>query len=132
MNIRAYQVWITGREENASVINAETIGKAKAEYFHEVLDCLPDLKFTSLRCRMVGAPVTDESFRRTARNRGLPSLLCGDRVRVNGCEGVVVKNNPSANFDVVFESGRYAGRRLSVHPSEMEILSGFQALKGEQ
>lgn len=121
--VRAYAVRVRGRD-NETIINARSPGQAKREFFLDLDGCLPDLKFTDLRCRVHGAPYTSQDFTRNAVYRGMPALRCGDRVRVGDAIGVVVGHNASANLDVLFndESPKYAGLRLNVHPSGVEVL----------
>ena len=115
----AFEVWEKS-SPHRRVINARTSGAARYDYYLDVLDCWPDVKYTDMRARKIGAPQTSEAFLRNARYRGMPDLRCGDAVTVDGMSGVVVGHNDSANFDVLFDEGtRYAGAVLNVHPSEL-------------
>lgn len=103
--------------------NSTSAGKAKLEHFYHVREAWPETKYTEIRARKVGAPHTSAEFIRNAQYRGMPDVRCGQRVRTNGSEGVIVGHNSSANFDVLFQTGKYAGNTLNVHPSEIELLS---------
>ncbi len=74
----------------------------------------------NINVRLLGAARNTPEFEHTKAYRGV-AFNIGDRVRVGESEGFVVDRNDSANFQVEFVSGRYAGGRLSVHPSEIEI-----------
>ncbi|MFM9966763.1 MAG: hypothetical protein ACKV2Q_36790 [Planctomycetaceae bacterium] len=79
------------------------------------LDC--DFEYTSIRCRCAGDPVTTPDIRRTAEYRGVPFVTAGMRVMVDGMFGVIVGNNSSANWDVMFDAGtKWAGQVLNCHP----------------
>jgi hypothetical protein len=58
---------------------------------------------------------------RATQHRGV-SFNIGDRVRVGESEGYVADRNDSANFQVQFFRGPYAGGLLSVHPAEIEVI----------
>lgn len=118
----AFEVWTVG-SEHRRVVNARSSGAARYDYLLDVRDCWPDVKYTDMRARKLGAAHTSEAFMRTARYRGLPDLRCGNPVTVNGRSGVVVGHNDSANFDVLFDSGSdWAGTVLNVHPSELKTV----------
>jgi hypothetical protein len=121
--ISAWAVRIRGRD-NETIINARTAGQAKVQFIHNLDDCFPDLKFTDLRVRRDGPPQTSREFHRNAIYRGLPTVKCGDRVRVGESLGVIVGHNSSANFDVLFDDDdpRYHGLRLNVHPQNIVLL----------
>lgn len=106
-----------------TIYNAHTAGAAKEQHWRHVSDAWDGIKYTDIRARKVGAPHSSEQFIHNARYRGMPDVRCGQRVRTNGCDGVIVGHNASANFDVLFESGRYVGQTLNVHPSEIELVS---------
>ncbi|MFV0673613.1 hypothetical protein [Variovorax sp. tm] len=115
----AFEVWVVG-SPHKQVINARTSGAARYDYYLDVLDCWPDVKYIDMRARKIGGPQTSEAFLRNARYRGMPDLRCGDAVTVDGIPGVVVGHNDSANFDVLFDEGtEFAGAVLNVHPSEL-------------
>lgn len=119
----AFECHIKGHEDWSRVINARSRGSAKVEYWRDVSDAWPSIPFTSVRARKVGAPQTSAQFMRNAEYRGLPSMKCGDRVKVGESRGVVVGHNESANIVVLFDDDapRYAGMKLSVHPQEMSV-----------
>lgn len=105
------------------IVNANTSGQAKSEYHRDVLDAWPDVHYTAMRCRKLGAPHTSEQFLSVARHRGLPQLRCGQRVKVGQARGVIVGHNASANFNVLFDedSPKYAGLKLNCHPDGLEM-----------
>lgn len=123
-SVFAFEVTVKEKPEWARVINARTAGQAKSEYYSELLDAWPDVLWTSLRCRKIGNPQTSERFRANAAYRGMPSVRCGQSVKVGRARGVIVGHNCSANFDVLFDpdSPQYANLRLNVHPSSIEFV----------
>lgn len=128
--ISAFACWHKSRDESmASIVNSTTHGKARYKYFLDISDCCPDLKIMDIRVRKVGGPRSSEQFIRNAKYRGMPDVRCGQRVRVKDTgegdvvgEGVIVGHNSSANFDVLFETGRFAGQTLNCHPCGLELL----------
>jgi hypothetical protein len=116
--MNAYSVWPIDRPHWATTINASSIGRAKSEYFRNLLDAWPDYQYCELRAKKIGAPQTDDRFLSCARYRGVPELRCGMRIRTGNREGIVVGHDASANFIVEFNDGR----RGSVHVGEMTIL----------
>lgn len=119
MTVRAYEVTVVDTDWHKA-INAVSAGQAKAEYYRDLRDSWPDIPFTALRVRCVGRPRTSPDFIRCAEYRGV-SFRCGDAVSVDGDPGVIVGHNSSANFDVLFEGGRYKGQRLNVHPASIQL-----------
>ena len=104
-------------DSHETTVHALTPGQAKSEYFRNVADVLPDLRFTDVRCRRLGGPIHSDNFLRTAKYRGVPFARIGMRVLVGGEQGVIVGHNSSANFDVLFARGtRYADQVLNCHP----------------
>jgi hypothetical protein len=102
-----------------AVVHARTAGQAKSEYWSRVRDSWPDIPYTTIRCRKLGAPRSSLDFIRCADGRGVV-LRCGDRVRVGPDTGVIVGHNSSANFDVLFDrDSRYPDQRLNVHPASI-------------
>lgn len=107
-----------------TIYNARTAGQAKVRHFWQVRDAWCDTKFTDIRCRKVGGPHTSERFKDNAKYRGMPDVRCGQRVRVGDHgDGVIVGHNASANFDVLFDTGRWAGQTLNCHPQSVELLT---------
>ena len=106
-----------------NTVNARTAGQAKNDYHRQVTDAWPDVPYTAMRCRKIGAPQTSEAFRRNAAYRGMPDVHCGQRVTVGEARGVIVGHNASANFDVLFDadSPKYAGMKLNVHPGSITL-----------
>lgn len=109
-------------EWGETIYNRASAGQAKVDHFRHVRDAWPDTKFTDIRARKIGAPHSSERFIANARYRGMPDVRCGQRVKVGDSLGVIVGHNSSANFDVLFDSGRYAGMTLNVHPSEVVLI----------
>lgn len=113
--LRAYECTVKGTDWHRTV-HAETAGKAKLEYWRDVREAWQDTPYTAIRCRVIGPPQTSDDFRRTAEYRGVSFARVGMDVIVNGCRGVIVGHNCSANFDVLFQDGRYKGQTLNCHP----------------
>ncbi len=97
-------------------ITARTLGKAKSEYLSRVRDAWPDVKYTDVRARSLGACVTTDEFLLTARYRGVPFARIGMKVDVDGRRGRIVGANSSANFDVVFDGSDVP---INCHPNWM-------------
>lgn len=122
MNVFAFDVWVKGTDWHRTV-NARTAGKAKQQYHSDVADAWPDVPFTAMRCRKIGAVVTSEQFARNAEYRGFPGLRCGQRVKVGDALGTIVGHNASANFDVLFdEDSKYRGLTLNAHPDGCVLI----------
>ena len=105
--------------EFTRTVNAATRSKARYDYLLDVRDAYPDVTFADISVRKLGPAHTSEAFIRNARYRGMPDLRCGEAVTVSGRAGFVVGHNSSANFDVLFTGGDWAGAVLNVHPSEL-------------
>ena len=128
--IYAFACWHKSRDEStATIINSTTRSKARYQYFLDISDVWSEVKIMDIKVRKVGAPHSSERFIANAKYRGLPDVRCGRRVRVKDTgegddigEGVIVGHNSSANFDVLFESGRFTGQVLNVHPCGLELL----------
>ena len=126
-DVCAFEVWVSGSDIRHTM-NHRSAGAAKYDYLLGVRDCYPDLKYTDLRVRKIGPPVSSEAFLRNAKYRGMPDIRCGQAVKVNGRAGVIVGHNDSANFDVLFDDGTdWAGSTLNVHPSEIRQQDGGKA-----
>lgn len=113
-------------EWGETVYNRATSGKAKYDHYVAVREHW-NVKYTDIRVRKIGRPESTEQFIHTAEGRGLPDLRCGHRVRVGDSEGTVVGHGASANFEVLFDAGKYAGQTLFVHPCEMKVLERTDA-----
>lgn len=105
-----------------TIYNARTRGEALREYFDDVRDCWPDVKWTDLRARKLGGPVPSAMFQHIARIRGMADLRPGDRITSGYGNGVIVDAGSGANFVVIFDSGEFTGKRLVVHPSEFHVV----------
>lgn len=114
----AFEVSVAGTDWSATV-NERSAGRAKGAYHRCVIDAWPNVPFTAMRARKLGAPQSSPGFLRCAEYRGV-GLRCGQKVSVrcgdSARRGVVVGHNDSANFDVLFFD---TGQRLNVHPSEI-------------
>jgi hypothetical protein len=128
----AFRVWVDGYD-HSSIVNHLSSGKAKAEYYRDLRDVRPDIPFTAIRAKKLGAPVSSTSFVRNAQYRGMPQLQCGDRVKVGDAQGVIVGHSSSANFNVLFDQdSRYQGQVLNVHPQEIEVIKRYIEKKGKE
>lgn len=118
--LKAFACSVKDTDWGESTVHALTRSKARYRHWRNVREPWPDIKLVDIRVRLLGAPRNTPEFEHTKAYRGAIFNI-GDRVRVGTSEGFVVDRNDSANFEVEFVSGRYAGRRLSVHPSEIEV-----------
>lgn len=127
LSLFSWEVSVAGTDWT-KVVNAKSRGRAKADYYRDVIDAWPDVPFTAMRCRKIGAPKTSEQFSNCAIHRGLPGLKCGHRVKVGDARGVIVGHNSSANFNVLFDadSPKYAGLTLNCHPDGIELIGPNQ------
>lgn len=82
-----------------AVINATTIGKAKARFREEY-----DVCFTKVNAKTVPL-VTPPNFFHIAKMRGVPNAFIGQLVTVDGQLGRILEHNESANFNIEFEDG---------------------------
>ncbi|MGE3276743.1 MAG: hypothetical protein AB7O67_16650 [Vicinamibacterales bacterium] len=128
-DVFAFECSVAGWGDSGSVVNARSAGRAKSTYLSDLRDSYPEIPYTLIRCRKLGAPRSSDEFLRTAEYRGMPGLRCGARVRVGEASGVVVGHNSSANFDVLFDDDapRHAGLTLNVHPSEIVVARPSRA-----
>lgn len=124
MQVFAFACWHKSRDEStADIYNATTRSKARYQYWLDIREPWPDVKLVDLKVRKIGGPHSSEHFVANAKYRGMPDVRCGQRVRVGECgEGVIVGHNASANFDVLFQSGRWSGQTLNCHPASVELL----------
>lgn len=113
--LRAFECGVKGKDWK-TVVHAMSSGKAKSEYQRDLHESWPEIPYTAITCRCLGRPVTSDDFKRTAEYRGVPFARVGMAVKVGEDDGVIVGNNGSANFDVLFTSGRYRGQVLNCHP----------------
>ena len=122
MKIFSFNCYPKGKEEWSRIINSNSKGRAKSEYWREINESW-DVPFTAIRAQKVGAPQTSYSFVRNAVYRGLPDVKCGQRVKVGDSFGFIVGHNSYANFDVLFDAdSKYPNLTLNVHPDGMEIV----------
>lgn len=109
--------------DHETVINHTSPGRAKSQF---VLDLdLDGVRFTDVRVRRLGPPTTTAGIKRVAEHRGVPFATAGMLVEVGGDRGRIVGHNSSGNFDVLFETGKWAGQTLNCHPlSEIVYMDG--------
>lgn len=100
--------------ENWSYWNTTSHGQAKMMFLRN-LD-FDHVKFTDVKCRVVGVPHTSADFVRNAKYRKIPFAYCGMKVKVGDDNGFIVGHNSSANLDVLFVDGKYKGQTLNCHP----------------
>ena len=109
-----YHCWFSDRygvyAQNITHVSA---GKAKSAYFNDISPHCDWLKYTHIKVRSLGAPITDEKFLNTAKYRNVPFARVGMAVEVLGRRGLIIGSNSSANFNVVFENGEV----LNCHPN---------------
>lgn len=87
---------------------ATSAGQAKQAYIR-MLDGCGDDCYLSILCR-VDSPKTTQAFKDNAKYRGIPFAYVGMNVKVDGCKGVIVGHNSSANLDVYFHEGDKIGK----------------------
>lgn len=121
VEVFAFQCFPKDRPEWARTINAPTASKARYEYWRDVSEPWPDVKLLDIRSRKIGGPQSDDMFMHVAELRGLPSVRCGDRVTLGESGGVIVGAGGGANFEVLFDSGPYAGAKYVCHPSTLQF-----------
>ena len=118
--LRAFACSVKGSDWGETIVHA--LSRSKARYCHwiDVIESWQNIRLIDVNVRLLGAPRNTPRFEHTKKSRGVLFNI-GDRVRVAQSEGFVVDSNDSANFEVQFVSGPYAGRLLSVHPSAIEM-----------
>src|SRR5208337_2842810 len=118
--LKAFDCNIKGSTFPPTTVYHVTAGKAKYQFWMEVSESYPDLKYTDITvCRGSDLPrkaVYDE-FLRTATYRGVPFARIGMDVEVGGHKGEIAGKNPSANFDILFLDGPHTGLVLNCHPN---------------
>jgi hypothetical protein len=138
VTLRAYECYPTylaeeGRRyrctHGGSVIHAQSASKARYLYFLQVGECYPDLKLHHIGVKSLGVPKTLDDFLLTAKYRGVPFARIGMDVEVDGRRGVIVGNNSSANFDVLFDDGQrgncHPNYRVKYFDAEGKVLAEF-------
>lgn len=118
--LKAYAVSIKGFEWSPRIIHHESAGKAKYEFFLDVTDVYPDLKYTQITACRVGVDLDNAVFRefaRTATYRDVPFAKIGMSVEVDGLKGEIAGKNSDANFDILFLEGPHKGQVLNCHPN---------------
>ena len=118
--LKAFACSIKGSPFPPTIIYHTTVGKAKYQFFIDLDDCYPDLKYTDITAYKVETNDDDKvhrEFARTATYRGVPFAKIGMAVRVEGHEGEIAGKNSDANFDVLFLEGPHKGLILNCHPN---------------
>lgn len=108
-------------EYGVSIINERTAARAKSRAWDSASDANDTIRFTDMRVRKLGAPVSSAHFLHTAAYRGLPFLRCGMRVITEGIEGVIVDSGGGANFGVLADRN---GVVYYCHPDYFKSLDG--------
>ncbi len=83
MLISAFECWVPNApwgKDVRTVINAQSHGKARMHYWRHVTDAWPEIPFTAVRVRRLGAPQSSPEFLIGVGYRGIPHVRCGDRV----------------------------------------------------
>ena len=105
--------------EHSRIVNATSSGKAKTWYFGYLREPCPDLKYTQVRCRKVGLPITTDEIAQIAEYRGVGFVRAGMRVQegLNRMGTIVGAGGGGAYLEVAFDDGGHG----YVHP-----LSGMR------
>ncbi len=117
LQLRAYIVSLDG--QHWETVHSTSRGAAKMWYYRH-LDC--DYPYLRIQCRVAGrkekSPTfhTSQEFIRNAKYRNIEFAYCGMKVKVNECNGVIIGHNSSANLNIFFTDGKYAGETLNCHP----------------
>lgn len=119
--LRAFACWVNGTDWGETTVHALSRSKARYRHWMHVRDAWPDVRLIDIGVRSLGSPRNTPEFEYTKTYRGV-SFNIGDRVRVGESEGFVCDRNDSANFQIEFVVGPYAGGLLSVHPSEIQVV----------
>lgn len=126
--VRAFSCYIPNAPwgDHETFVVAHSAGKAKVQYWNHVNDAWLDIPYTAGRAKvcMGSIVVQTKEFRHTAAYRGLTFARLGMEVQCGNekCDiwnGVIVGQNSSANFDVLFSDGPHAGQKLNCHPLHM-------------
>ena len=120
--LRAFACSVKGTDWGETTVHALSRSKARYRHWVHVKEAWPDLKLIGINVRLLGAPRNTPEFEYTKKYRGV-SFNIGDRVRVGQSEGFVVDRTDSANFQIEFFSGPYAGESLIVHPSGIQVVT---------
>jgi hypothetical protein len=83
-DIFAFECWIPNAPwgDVREVVNERSLGRAKAQYWHRVRDAWPEMPFTAVRGRKVGAPRSSPEFLLGVQYRGIPGLALWQQDRV--------------------------------------------------
>ncbi len=118
--LKAFACSVKGSTFPPTVIYHTTAGKAKYQFFIDLDDCYPDLKYTDITAYTIKTKSDDaihREFTRTATYRGVPFAKIGMAVEVGGFKGEIAGKNSSANFDILFSEGPHKGLILNCHPN---------------
>ena len=118
--LKAFDCNVRGSSFPSTTVYHESIGKAKYQFWLDISESYPDLKYTDITaCRGSDRPsqrIYDE-FLRTATYRGVPFARIGMAVEVERLKGEIAGKNSDANFNVLFLEGPYRGQVLNCHPN---------------
>lgn len=126
-SLRAFYVWLEGFEEHKKVVNAVSLGAAKTQFLHDISDPCPDVKYTDIKgcvaSRRYKGPWQTEEFMRVTDYRGIPYARVGQVFRYRDSFGVIMGpcRGGGALLSVFFTTGKWAGKRMSIHPAEIII-----------
>lgn len=107
-------------EWQETIVNAQTAGKARYQFWIDVREPWPEVKLIDIRVRKIGGPKASNTFKHVAELRGMPDLEPGERITSQYGDGVIVDAGTGANFEILFDSGKYSGQRLMLHPLEFK------------
>lgn len=120
--LNAYACRVRGTEWPSTTVYHTTAGKAKYQFWRDVNEAWPDVKYTDITAYKIKTTDDDKihrEFARTATYRGVPFAKIGMSVEVGGYKGEIAGKNSSANFDVLFLEGPHKGLILNCHPNWM-------------
>jgi hypothetical protein len=118
--LKAYAVNVKGSTFPARIVYHETAGKAKYQFWIDVREPWPSVKYTDITAYRVRDDREDrihQEFARTATYREVPFAKIGMTVEVDGVKGEIAGKNSDANFDVLFLEGNHKGQILNCHPN---------------
>lgn len=115
ITLRSYSCSVIGHPHSTNII-AHSAGKARYAFMIDVRESLPDIRFQDISVHSNRRIIEPAGFRRNAEYRQIPFAMIGMKVIVSGESGRIVGHNSSANLDVLFEDGKWAGQTLNCHP----------------
>lgn len=115
--LRAYECRVVG-SPHVRTLNAVSASKARYQYYIDVSDCWPDVRYIDVRSKFAGKPQSNEIFRHVCELRGVDWHV-GDKVEVLGRVGWLADACSGANFEIHTAEGHV----LYAHPSEIRVIS---------